>query len=168
MPARSAGWRPADPYADPALVRRCRRSGRSRTGKPGPAPPCAQSSVPGRPSLLLRPSGRPRISSQSLQHPLLLDALQAPFQKIDLQGLLADLALQLSDAAFRPALRSVARKRVAWPTPELPPPAVQHVGIDLQRPRRFADGSPLLQPPHRGQLELFGEQPAWQPHDSIL
>jgi hypothetical protein len=35
---------------------------------------------------------------------MLLDALQAPLQKIDLQGLLTDLALQLSDAAFGPAL----------------------------------------------------------------
>jgi hypothetical protein len=34
-----------------------------------------------------------RISSQRLQHPLLLDALQAPLQKIDLQRLLANLAL---------------------------------------------------------------------------
>jgi hypothetical protein len=31
---------------------------------------------------------------------LLLDALQAPLQKIDLQSLLADLTLQLGDPAF--------------------------------------------------------------------
>jgi hypothetical protein len=73
-----------------------------------------------------------RISSQRLQHPLLLDALQAPLQKIDLPGRLADLALQPGDAAFRPAPGSVARKRVAWPAPELPSPAVQDVGIDLR------------------------------------
>ena len=60
-------------------------------------------------------SGRPRISSQCLQHPLFLDALQAPLQKIDLQRLLADLPLQLRDPAFRPALLSVARKRIARP-----------------------------------------------------
>jgi hypothetical protein len=46
-----------------------------------------------RPSLFFGPFGRPLISSQRLQHPLFLDALQAPLQKINLQGLLADLAL---------------------------------------------------------------------------
>jgi hypothetical protein len=50
-----------------------------------------------------------------LQHPLFLDALQAPFQKIDFQCLLADLALQFSDPAFRPARLPVAREGVAWP-----------------------------------------------------
>jgi predicted dehydrogenase len=48
-----------------------------------------------RPSLLLGPSGRPRISSQGLQHPLFLDALHEPLQRINLQSLLADLALHL-------------------------------------------------------------------------
>jgi hypothetical protein len=85
---------------------------------------------------------RRRIARQCLQHPLFLDALQTPLQKIDLQGLLADLALQLSDAAFSPALLAVARKDVAWPGAELPPPALQDIGVDLQRPRRLSDGTP--------------------------
>src|SRR5579863_4632287 len=97
-----------------------------------------------------------------------IDTLQTALQKIYLQGLLADLALQLSDAAFGPALFPVARKRVTWPCPELPLPALQHVRVDLQRSRRLADGNPLLQPPHRGQLERLGEQPSRQSHDSIL
>src|SRR6266581_9154422 len=78
------------------------------------------SSVPGRLSFLLGPSGRPRTSSQCLQPPLLLDALQAPLQKIDLQRLLADLALQLGDPAFGPALLAIARKDVARALAELP------------------------------------------------
>jgi hypothetical protein len=108
------------------------------------------------------------LCSQCLQHPLFLDALQAPLQKIDFQGLLADLALQLSDAAFGPSLLAVAREGVAWPGPELPPPAVQDIGVDLQRPCRLSYGNPLFQPPHRGQLELLGEHPSRQSHDSIL
>src|SRR5277367_3954767 len=168
MPAQSAESRRADPCADPDPAWRRRQSGRSRTLKPGPVPPCAQSSVPGWPSLLLRPSGRRRISSQRLQHPLFLDALQAPLQKINLQGLLADLAFQLRDAALGPALLARTREGVAGARSELPPPTVQHVGIDLQRPRRFPYRNPLLQPPHRSQLELLGEQPTRYPHDSIL
>src|SRR5919198_1221833 len=159
MPVRYAGWRRASPCRDPAAPRRLLHSGRSWRGSRRPVPPSAQSSVPGWLSLPLGPSGRPRISSQCLQHPLLLDALQAPLQKIDLQRLLTDLALQLRDPAFRPALLSVARKHITRTLTELAPPAVQHVGVYLQRPRRFADGYPLFQPPHSGQFELFGELP---------
>src|SRR6516165_12381703 len=144
------------------------QNGRSWRGSRRPALPCAQSSVPGPPSFLLGLSGRPRTSRQCLQHPLLLDALQAPLQKIDLQRLLTDLALQLRDPAFRPALLAVARKHIARTLTELSPPAMQHVGVDLQRPRRFADRYPLFQPPDGGQFELFGELPTRQPHDSIL
>jgi len=103
-----------------------------------------------------------------LQHPLFLDALQAPLQKIDLQRLLADLSLQLGDSPLRPAPLSVARKDIARPLPELTPPTMQHVGVDFQPPRHLRDRNPCLQPPHGGQLELPGELPARQPHDSIL
>lgn len=41
---------------------RCKQDVR-RTGKPGPAAPCARSSIRDRPSLLLGPSGRPRSST---------------------------------------------------------------------------------------------------------
>ena len=95
-PARSAGWRPADPCPDPAPA------GVVETIEPGPANPAQlhhrfhrQGCL--RPSLLLGSSGRQRLSSQCLQFPLLVDALQAPLQKINLQRLLADLALQLRD-----------------------------------------------------------------------
>jgi len=47
--------------------------------------------------------GRQRSSSGRLQFPLLVDALQAPFRKTDLQRLLADLTLQLRDPALLPA-----------------------------------------------------------------
>ena len=91
-----------------------------------------------------------------------------PLQKIDLQRLLADLALQLRDPAFRPAPLPVAGKGVARPLPELTPPAVQHVGIHFQRARHLGYRNPFFQPPYRGQLELLGEPPVRQSHDSIL
>src|SRR5665213_1236385 len=164
---RSSESRRVNPCRDPSPAR-CPQSGRSRTGKPGPASPWLPRSVCLRPSLLLGLSGRPRISSQGLQHPLFLDALQAPLQKINLQGLLADLALQLRNPPFGPALLAVPRKHVAWPLANLTPPAVQHVGVHLQRPRHLAQGNPLLQPLDCRQLELLGEHPSRQPHDSIL
>jgi len=64
-----------------------------------------------------------RILSQSL----LFDALQAPFQKIDLQRLLPDLALQLGNAPFRPAPLPMTGKGGARPLPELTAPAMQQV-----------------------------------------
>src|SRR6202035_256245 len=118
-------------------------------------PPSVRCSTPGRLSFLLGPSGRPRTSSQCLQHPLLLDALQAPLQKIDLQRLLADLALQVSDPAFGPALLPVTRKRIAWPLADLTPPAVQNVWVHFQSPSHLAQRYPLLQPLDRRQLELL-------------
>jgi len=111
--------------------------------------------------------GRLRISIQRLQHPLLLDALQAPLQEIDLQRLLADLALQLGDPVFRPAPLPVAGKSVARPLPGLTPSAVQHVGIHFQRARHLSYRNPFFQPPYRGQLELLGETAGEKSHDSI-
>src|ERR1700694_676706 len=90
--------------------------------------------------------GRRRISSQRLQHPLFLDALQAPLQKIDLQGLLADLALELGDPPVCPALLPMTRKHVARLLPNLTTPAVQDVGIHLQRPRHLAYRTPAFPP----------------------
>ncbi len=106
-----------------------RRTGRSWTGSPGPTPPSVQSSVAGPPSPLLRPSCRPRISSQRLQHPLLFDALRAPLQKNDLQGLLPHLPFQFGDLTLRPAPGPVARESIARPLAKLSPPAVQNVGF---------------------------------------
>ena len=60
-------------------------------------------------------------------------------QKINLQDLLADLALQFRNARLGPALLAVPRKYVACPLANLTPPAQRN---------------PLLQPLDRGQLEL--------------
>jgi len=89
-------------------------------------------------------------------------------QKIDLQGLLTDLAFELGDPPLSPALLAVARKYVARPLPNLTPPAVQDIGIHFQRPRHLAYRTPAFQPLHRSQLELLREHPSRQPHDSIL
>ena len=91
-----------------------------------------------------------------------------PFKKSISSACWPIFTFQFRDPPFRPALFPVAGKGVAWPLPELPPPAMQYVGVNLQRPRHFADRDSLLQPPYRGQLELLGELPARQPHDSIL
>src|ERR1035441_7060487 len=101
-----------------------------------------------------------RRSRQYLQHPLFLDALQAPLQKIDLQSLLTDLPFQLGNPALAPARLPVAGKRIAGPLPKLTPPTVQYIGVDFQRPRRLGQRYPCFQPPYRGQLELLGELPA--------
>jgi hypothetical protein len=56
--------------------------------------------------------------------PLFVDPLQAPLQKINLQGLLSNLALQFSHTAFFPPPLTCAWKRVARPLPKLLPPAM--------------------------------------------
>jgi glycosyltransferase involved in cell wall biosynthesis len=93
--------------------------------------------------------------------------MQAPFQKIDLQCLLPDLALQLGDAPFRPAPLPLTGKRVARPLSELLAPTMQHVGVDFHRPRYIGDANASLQPLHRGHLELPSKPPARQSHDSF-
>src|SRR5580698_9062911 len=55
----------------------------------------------------------------------------------------AHLSLQLSDPSFRPPLFSIPRKDVADAMPKLPPPAVQHMGADLQHSRRLSYGYPF-------------------------
>jgi hypothetical protein len=57
--------------------------------------------------------------------PLLLDALQAPFQKINLQRLLTDLAFQLRHTIrLRPAPPR-SRKRLPWLVSKFLSPTVQ-------------------------------------------
>src|SRR5580692_10971509 len=165
---RFAGWRRAIPCPCPSPLQASLRSGRSRTGSPGPTPPSARSSVSRRRSFLHRLARRPRTSSRCLQHPLFFDALQAPLQKIDLHGLPTDLPFQLRHFAFRPAALALARKGIARRLPELTPPTLQHVRVDLQPPCRLGQRYPCFQPPNGGQLELPGELPACQSHDSIL
>jgi hypothetical protein len=86
--------------------------------------------------------------------------LQAPLQKINLQSLLAHLPFQFRYSAFRPALFSMARKRIARTLAELPTPTVQHVRIYLQPSRHFSDRYPLFQPPDGRQFKLLRELPA--------
>jgi hypothetical protein len=49
-----------------------------------------------------------------------------------------------------PAPVARAGKRVAWPVPELTPPGMQDVGVDLKRPRHFCDRGFHFQLPHGG------------------
>jgi hypothetical protein len=126
------GWLPPSPVG----------SGRNPLGS---LPPRCTSVSPS--SLWLRPfafpsAGRQRLSSYGLQLPLLLDALQAALQKINLQGLLANLTLQLRYTAFLPPLLAHTRKGIAWTATKFAPPAVQHVGIDFKGPRYFGDRAP--------------------------
>jgi hypothetical protein len=58
---------------------------------------------------------------------LFLDMLQASPQKIDLQGLTADLALQLGDPALLGTALPIAGERPGTVVLELAPPAVQDV-----------------------------------------
>jgi hypothetical protein len=89
-------------------------------------------------------------------------------QKINLQGLLAHLPLQLRDSPLRPASLSITGKRVARTLLELPSPTVQHIRIHLQRPRLFGNRNSLFQPTYRSLFELFGELPTRQPHHKSL
>lgn len=103
-----------------------------------------------------------------MDNPLLLDALQALLQKMDLQRLLADLTFQFCNPAFRPAPVAIAAKGVSRRLPELPPPAMQHVRAYLQRPRDLADRNSSFQPRNSSELELFRELPERQSDDTIL
>src|SRR5439155_27342228 len=119
---------------DPPLAFVPDRSDRSWVGSPGPAPACVASSVRCPCSFLPGPCGRRRISIRYLQHPLFFDALQAPLQKIDLQRLLTDLALQFCNASFRLAPLPVSVKGVARSLTNLPPPAILPVWCDFLLP----------------------------------
>ena len=56
---------------------------------------------------------RSRLSRPGLQHPLFFGALPAPFQKIDLHGLLTNLAFHLRHSAFIPSPLAGTRKSIA-------------------------------------------------------
>src|SRR5687767_5211185 len=78
--------------------------------------------------------------------------------KIDLQCLLPDLALQLSQPVLLVLpLPAQARKRCLHSFAELAPPSVQHVRVDLAGAGPPQPPTPHLQPPHRGQFELLRE-----------
>jgi len=88
---------------------------------------------------LFDPLGRRRLSTHGLQLPLLLDALQAALQKINLQRLLPDLALQWRQAAVILAPLAQTRKDIAGPLAEFAAPAMQHVGVDFKSSRNLGD-----------------------------
>src|SRR4026208_1942310 len=47
-----------------------------------------------------------------------------------------------------------------FPRPGPPPPPPPYLWTHFQPPRRFGHRNPLLQSPHRGQLEFFRELPS--------
>ena len=63
--------------------------------------------------------------------------LQATPQKIDLQRLPAYLPLQFGDLAFVGPALAVAREGLRPVVLQFPPPAVQHVRVDLAGPRHL-------------------------------
>ena len=96
----------------------------------------------------------------------MFDALQALFQKIDLYGLPADLALQLRRASFFPAALPFAGEGSAGALAQLPPPTAQQVGIDLKGPANLGCRGAVIEPFHRRQFELLRESPSRQTHHS--
>jgi hypothetical protein len=98
----------------------------------------------------------------------LLDPLQAPLQKINLQRLLPYLAFQLSHPPFLPPPLTHSWKRVPWPLSQLLPPAMQHIRIDLKCPRYLPYRRSSLQSLQRRQLELSAKLPPRQTHDAFL
>jgi hypothetical protein len=110
--------------------------------------------------------GRSRLSSQCLQHPLFLDALQAPLQKIDLQGLLANLALQFGDLSFIPAPYAGPRKRIPWAFAEFLLPSVQRVRVHFKGPCYFRRRGTILQPPDGGSFHFTRERSSGNTHES--
>jgi hypothetical protein len=102
-----------------------------------------------------------------LQLPLFVDALQAPFQKINLQGLLPNFPLQFGHPAFFPPPLTRAWKRVPRTLPKFLPPAMQQVRINLKHPRHLPNRRPPLQSLRR-QLGLSAKLPPRQTHDAFL
>src|SRR5690348_8721109 len=93
--------------------------------------------------------------------------LQAAPQKIDLQCLTADFTLQFGYLAFVRAALAVAGKRLSAEFLNLPPPAVQHVRVDLAGPGDLGYRHPQTQPSNSLFLKFPGELPS-RSHDTIL
>jgi len=113
-------------------------------------------------------AGKSRLSSQRLQHPLFLDSLQAPLQKIDFHSLLPDFALQLCHFGLIPAPLSHTGKRVAGAMAKFLPPPMQQIRVDFKGAGHLGGRRPHLQLPNRSQLHFFRELPSRQSHESIL
>jgi hypothetical protein len=94
--------------------------------------------------------------------------LQASFQKIDLQGLAAYLALQLGYPVLLGPPLAVALKRFGPVVPQFALPAMEHVGVHLTDTGDLTDRGAQFHPPHGGFLELFGVRSSRQSHSSFL
>src|SRR5690242_9021984 len=93
--------------------------------------------------------------------------LQAAPQKIDFQRLTADLPLQFSHLAFVCAALAVAGKRLPAEFLDLPPPAVQHVRVDLASLGHLGYRDAQPQPSNSFFLKFPGVLPS-RSHDTIL
>ena len=81
--------------------------------------------------------GRRAAGIQCLQLPLLLDMLQATPQKIDLQSLPTYLPLQFGDLAIVGPALAISREGLPSVVLQFPPPAMQHVRVDLAGSRHL-------------------------------
>ena len=81
---------------------------------------------------------------------------------------MADLPFQLGLLRVIPAPLSEARKSVARPLAELPPPAVQNVGVYLKGPCDLGNRGSRFQPLDSGQFHFTRENSSRQSHDTIL
>jgi hypothetical protein len=113
------------------------------------------------PDVLLDVSSIVRLSSQRL---IFFDASRAPRQKLDLQGLVADLPLGL--LRIIPGPFSEAWKGVAWPPTELAPPAVQNGGIHFKGPCDFDNRRARFQSLDHCQFRFAREDSSRQSHDT--
>jgi len=70
--------------------------------------------------------------------------LQAPLQKIDLQRLLTNFALQLRNVRLLPPSLALAWKRIGGAVMEFSPPTMEDIRIDFEGTRNLSRGRPLL------------------------
>src|SRR6516165_10704144 len=101
--------------------------------------------------------GRRAAGSQCLQPPLL-----------DLHRLLTHLPLQRGDAVLIGPAPSPPGKRLDAELPQLAPPTMQDIRVNLAGTGHFGHRCPQLQPPNCGFLKLPRELPSIQTHDTIL
>src|SRR5262249_17471735 len=94
--------------------------------------------------------------------------LQAPPQKIDLQGLAADFALQFGDPRLLLSPLAVASKCLESVIAQFASPAVQNIGVHFAGSRHFGDSRTQFQASDRSFLKLFRKLPSRQSHDSNL
>jgi len=86
--------------------------------------------------------------------------LQASFQKIDLQGLAADLLLQFGNATLISAAIAVTLEGFHAVVTEFALPTVEHVGADLTGSGDFANRGAQFQTPNGSFFEFLRERPS--------